>query len=525
MNDVVINDVTLYIHGVPVVTGELSLSETAFSYAIVLKEANSREGNPLLNDKFLINPLTEPYIIINGIHIIDISYYSDLTIIEQPPRLCFHDSTKETGITVNFPDKEQFNTFYSYFNQHVTVVNPGNSGFCKIITLHPSFYPKPDYPKERDALKKKFLSAPLPSIEGNQATQNSNFIKHSMLMSQISANCKEKALINDNTIDQIFDGSIDTLKTYIKTHRIPAQRKAEIWARLIDFDLNKIDPKFIEYYKTVKNQWKSIQYSQFKRSKLFQAHIDKLSSTIQKYQQKLLTVVRDFSILQTTFNILMSITQVYYYMHAHYIELLLVIRVFYSMFVKKIIHTKQTNQNQNAINDEEVLSFVITENVTMDSETFETFVFWSMLVILEKAEIRQSFSYYDSNDFESITNGISDFFFIADPSVFHTLLYENDVQFHAFLLIISMAMSDILPLCDCSDVWLAALASDNMPQFINCFIISAILITFPSNMSTSGQVIANQLFFNGLLMTDHWHLISAAYGLQEMMPELMKQSP
>lgn len=512
MDSTAFQGVSLYIHGSLVTTGTLSIIETIFSIVVVLKEEDSSFENPLIKDKYLINPLTDPYIIKDQHHLIDTTFYSDLTIIDQPQRICFLDSTQELGITVHFPNKEVFDAFYNEFCKHVTILSQNTKGIFKITAQYPSFYPDSDYVKQRKNRKRDFLKAPsLPNENIDSYLQ-----KHANLLELISAFKSEDDKKGCNPESEISYNSIDDLKKYIRSHHIDANQKAKVWFYLIEIDINNIDKKLIERYQCIKNQWEKIRYSQFKRTDLFKEHIDKLKNEIYKFKQKLLTVVYDFSILKITFNIIMSITQIYYDFHSHYHEILYLIRVFYSIFVKDVVYDKENLENDEPF-------FVINDETTVNSETFESLVFWSMLVLIEKGRIKQVLASIDSNDFENITITISDFLYVVDPILFYSYLYQNNNKILEFIPEITMAMSGTLALCDCSDLWIAALSADNISQFLNFYLLSVLLMTFPPEVFTNSSKQNIQPIQKKIQMFDHWEIMKLAFKLQDSYPDLMKQ--
>ncbi|KAK8885723.1 hypothetical protein M9Y10_041175 [Tritrichomonas musculus] len=212
----------------------------------------------------------------------------------------------------------------------------------------------------------------------------------------------------------------------------------------------------------------------------------------------------------------MSITQIYYDFHSHYHEILYLIRVFYSIFVKDVVYDKENLENDEPF-------FVINDETTVNSETFESLVFWSMLVLIEKGRIKQVLASIDSNDFENITITISDFLYVVDPILFYSYLYQNNNKILEFIPEITMAMSGTLALCDCSDLWIAALSADNISQFLNFYLLSVLLMTFPPEVFTNSSKQNIQPIQKKIQMFDHWEIMKLAFKLQDSYPDLMKQ--
>lgn len=513
MNSTEFDGISLTIAGSVVATGSLSITENVFSIIIVLKEKDCQFENPLKNDMFLINPLSDPYIVKNQYHLIDTAFYSDFTIIESlqevnDQRICFLGSNQKSGLSVIFPNIENLRAFYDKFCEHVTVIK---RGVTKIVAQYPSYYPDSDYIKKRKNLKNDFFKTSI-----SQSQDLNLYIQcHSNLLSQINPDFTIK---NDYFNDDIPFDSINELKKYVKTHQIQSSQKAKVLSSLLGININNFDKRLIKRYQSIKNQWKKIHYSQYKRTSIFKEHISQLTNYIYKFKQKLLTVVYDFSIMQITFNIIMSISQVYYDFHSHYNELLYIIRVFYRIFVKDVVYDKE-----KADNDEP--SFVINDETILDYESFEALIFWIMLVFIEKGRIKQTLANVDSNDFESITIMISDFLFVADPILFYSYLSQNSNKIMELIPEITMGMSSSLSLYDCSDLWIAGLSADNISQFFNFYLIIILLKSLSIDMITDSNK-QNQIIIpiqKSLQSFDHWEIISSAYKLQEIYPDLMKQ--
>ena len=148
-----------------------------------------------------------------------------------------------------------------------------------------------------------------------------------------------------------------------------------------------------------------------------------------------------------------------------------------------------------------------------------------MLVLIEKGRIKQVLANVDSNDFECIRIMISDFLFVADPILFYSYLNQNSNKILELIPEITMAMSSSLSLCDCSDLWIAALSTNNIAQFLNFYLLAVLLKTLPKNVISDSNKQAHiiQPIQKGLQISDHWEIINSAFRLQEMYPELMKQ--
>lgn len=496
--------VSFFIHGNRIAIGNISIFPTILTNAIVLQEENCTAENPLLKKQYLLTPLTEPYFVKDLYHFVNLSFYTEMSIIDEPPRLSLLDSTQEAGIMIDFVNKEQSDHFLDYMANYITLIKSRNVGFFKIISQYQSFYPSKEFFNSKNNLKSQFLNSPILTQDNSSFSAHSTF--KSLIASYLAHHKTEKI-----PFEQAFQ-SLDSMHKFIKCNAIHHSQKAKVWSFLLNIDLNNIDNSLIQQYANVKKQWSSIRFSQFKRTKLFQDRIDQLSTTIIQFRQKLLSVVRDFSILQFTFNIVMSITHVYFDLSQHYTELLYMIRVLYSFLIEKIVFKGEKNDTY----------FVINEDTTLDSQSFETLVFWSMIAMIEKGKIHSHLFDLDNNHLESITDHIGDILFVVDPLLFH-FYFGKAEKIKELVTILSTAMSNVLPLCDCSDLWIAALSSTNVSLFLDFIVIASLeLIVHDSFLVGLNHESEDNLSYRKeFAKCKHWELIKAAFGLLDKYHDLM----
>ena len=516
MTDSNVSNAKLTIHGSEVSNGELSLIPTFFSTAIVLRSENSDPENPLSKDPFLLSPLSDPYLNIGGYYFIDLSYYNTMTVIKKDGifKLLFPDFNQETSVSFIFPSEEEMNIFIKFLSKKLTILSDSKRVSYSFHALYPSYYPNDEYYRDRETILRNFITNNI----NNDDQQRINS-KHKILMKKISeghplkkySTIKESDKYTDQNFEKCFEYPLDKFKQYIRTNFIPENKKARVWARLAGIDFSNLKETFYEKYKTVKDQWRLMRYSQFKRSRDFQIQVENLRNNIIKYKPKLVTTVYDDSILQVTFNIAMSISQVYNCFKLHSYEFIHLARMFYKIFVQEVRHNYKDGKD-------EVL-FVIDNDIEVDPELLETLVFWSIIVIYEKGEIKRNLNFIDEQNPSGTTNRLVDIFYLVDPETYHILEHKAENSFWQFSYDISILLSDLLPFCDCSTLWIYALASDNIPLFITCFLIGNILYSHSQNESSSST--PYELFNESCKKHSIWFLSAIAYQILDYIPSIL----
>jgi hypothetical protein len=94
----------------------------------------------------------------SGHRAFSLAFYSDMTVIEQPVRLCFHDATQELGISLNFVSQGEFDDLFDYFKSEMTIVSPGLPGFFQIRRFRRSLPLSEADNQRRKELKDSFLN-------------------------------------------------------------------------------------------------------------------------------------------------------------------------------------------------------------------------------------------------------------------------------------------------------------------------------------------------------------------------------
>lgn len=476
------SDVTVFRDPTSKYSGSLYIKQYEITFSLVLQE-NGVNMSQDLDETFVLTPMSDPYIMKNGYHLIDLSFYSDFTLMKDSGKVCFHDSSQDSGVSICFANKSSVIDFVNILKETFTLTEQDLPGLFKIAR----FFPLRASPDD----KKKLISQK-PTISKDQTI----FLeRHAELTSQIMCQ-KTLPLCTSEAIDSLIK-SKDSLRKFIQTNRIPANRKAEVWCILTDIGvLPCIDRKVVFIYEKIYNQWSNITFSQSQRCSSMQNNAVSLGETIVRNQQRLFTVVPDFRIIKSVYNIIMSVCQVYNGLNSKHSELFQILRVFLSMFVKSISH------------DGDELVFHISDSLSLSKIHFEAAMFWSLITILEKGEAK----YYllpTHDSVEKISEPLIEYLNLIFPDIITMIKAQGPYKFGRLLEILSTYGSSVLPLCDCSDVWLSAISSSSMIDFFESLIVAGLVFQLPSIYSKTSSVDLGECIIESLLYQDHSGLIAS----------------
>ena len=440
--------------------GTVEFFESNFTLALYFVENDEKGENPFLNDKFVLTPLTNPMKSIGKHHIFDLNYYAEITIIESPARLCFHDPSQEPGISLNFRTKEEFYELFNYLSSKISITTPGLPGFFQITRLHPQLsLNMAEFNKQVNSLKETYI---------NDKTDESNLLLEAQneILPKIAPQGKTKECSKEAIDKALGSENIQDLKNLILEFSIPNDKKADAWCRLCDIgDISNPDKVVLDAYKRVKEQYMSLTESQYRRSMKKRTEISNLSRVIDENIQKLFTVVADESVAQIAFNVLMAIDQTYDFMFQHTEELISILRVLLWLFVRSVKGSEL---------------YEVREGVEYDQSTLESVLYWSMLFLIEKFEIKISMLEKESMKKKKKSDVLGDLCFLLHPRIYQ-LLYSKGVRtFSKLTPLFTLQFSTLLTLCDCVDIWLFGVSTTDPILFMQCMVLSGIFFFFPS---------------------------------------------
>lgn len=514
---VVFKNISLYLTGRPTIEGSVYIEWTEIGAWMHFVQDGVESPSPFTGP-FILTPLLDPYICNEGHHMFDLTFYSEATVIEEPPRLCFHDPTQELGISLNFATKEAFQECFNYIKREMTVISPGLPGFYQIKRNCPEpSYGVPNFQENKQKLKQSLINDQRKLGENLLLDDHSQLIEKITNMIGVYAVTSSKENLPKASVEQLtqaMSSSKADVKKLLRQYTVPDAMKADVWAYLIGLaPLNNLNPELIKQYTRIKTQWKTTSQSQYVRSKLIRERLSACIDYVNANKQAFLSVaVSDTSVLTVAFNVFMSVSQVYQFASDHKDTLKNVFRVFLWLFVKDI--TKDDKGGQ---------LFVGSNGVTMDIESLETVIFWSILFIMEGGEMRRMMETPES-ELAHLVQPISDFIFLAHPSMFKHL-HTTGVNYSKIAPLVMNHLSTLLPLCDCIDTWFAALTAPCFIEFIEYIIISCLFFNFPNMISreqNSDQdlkaIIQQSFEFVG-----HRYLIIASFVLSERSEELVSE--
>ena len=458
---------TFFMLGSNKATGELRIVQTGFTVCIYLKEDSTKSESPHLNNPFFMTPLTDPYMLIDGHHYFDLSFYSNFTVMLEPPRFCFHDITGDPGISLNFPDKESYQDFYDDMASNLLIAELDLPGYYRVMRKMP--------PPEKGVYTKKDPNKYPP--EYNEFDQNLIAEENKGLIQKFRKQIQdEKEKIKETSDNIHFNEALkndDLLREYALRHKIPQTYKAIVWSRIAKIgDLPDINPYVFESFKRIKLQWQSVYKSQELRCGDFVKHRNSIWEHIMEEKQKFFVVIPNKQILNLSFNILMTICQMFHELENKHKDLMSVLRVFIALYTRKLF----VNNNGEYV-------YYVNENVSLEQEKLEAAVFWSILIVLTQGEAKL---FMTGTDKELLPNVSTVFDQIIKKFSTNILLQAKSnglPKFNNLITCFSTCFSNILPFCDCHDLWIVGLASGNLILFLSYFASLSFILLSPTSFN------------------------------------------
>lgn len=435
---------SLFMFGREKVSGVLKIVQTGFAFCMYLRESEVNSDPPHVNNRFFVNILTQPYVIINGHHYFDLSFYNSFTIMNEPPRFCFHDITQDPGITINFSSKDQFIHFHEEFIKNLSVIEQDLPGYYKIIRkMRPIV-------KQIESCKQQ-LNPRQNEMSPIDFQQIENY--NSEALEKLTEDCGGQQC--NLTFEEALQSN-ENLSQFVLHNKIPASHRAKIWCKLAYIgNLPQLNPVISGYYETIKKQWTNLKQSQLNRCKQFNSNKNSVQKDINFKKQLFFTVIPDRQILKLAFNVLMSLCQTFYELHSYRLDLIYMIRVFLAMFTRKMIK-----------NSDGTYSFIVGENMIMSQEALEAAIYWSVIVLLEKAEARMFLTggqEYIQNTAVVFNQVVSRF----SPLTLDLVRSKGPPKYDTLYSIFCTSFCKYLPFCDCADILIIGIASGNIISFLS----------------------------------------------------------
>jgi hypothetical protein len=180
------------------------------------------------------------------------------------------------------------------------------------------------------------------------------------------------------------------------------------------------------------------------------------------------------------------------------------LRVLLSIFVKRI--SKQESGQ---------VWFVVSDSLCLDQVRLEAVLFWSLIHILEVGEIRR----FLTGTRESVYEQITDFLYVVLPSSYVLCHAGNKDSFDAITLDVTTYLGSCLPLCDCTNLWLAAFSRKNPMNFLNAVFIVAFVLGV-AVYKRKPSVAAMEASFQ---LTDSQYLLAAAFRFADKYQDIFRR--
>lgn len=397
----------------------------------------------------------------------------------------------------------------------MTVVSPGLPGFYQIKRTSPEpSYGIPNFQENKEKLKSALINDTKKPGENLLLDDHSQLIEKITNMIGVYAVTASKENLPKASVEQLTQAmasSKEDVKKILRQYTVPDVMKADVWAYLIGLaPLDNLNPEIVSQYTRVKTQWQTTSHSQYVRSKLLRERLTACMNYVNTNKQSLLSVsVPDNSILTVAFNVFMSIVQVYHFATDHMDTLKNVFRVFLWLFVKDIDETGK---------------FVGWNGFTMDMDSLETVIFWSIIFMMEGGEMRRMME-TPASDRVHLIEPVRDFIFLAHPSMFKHL-HLTGTNYSKLVPHVMNHLSTLLPLCDCIDTWFAALTAPCFVEFIEYIIISCLFFNFPNMISReqSTEQDLKSIIQQSFEFVGHRYLIIASFVLSERSEELVSET-
>lgn len=450
--------------------GTISLIRYDVTVGLYFCSDNEKTENPFIGDSNFLHPLRSPYVFKGGHHIFDLNYFSEVTVIDSPTRICFHDPAQDPGLSINFEDKETYRQFFDYLSTALTIIAPGLPGFYSIIRCVPPLSNNPKF-----------------------ATQVASFRRHFSIEKELIDICEIQNVVipmitqfqkpSNMTPDEIKSWSSDKSKLIelLHTKFLPKDAKVDAWCLLTG--IGKVETPnsdVITLYKNFKNQWFTLTDSQFRRSSKRYSDIAKITAAIENDKKRLLTVVADESILQISFNIIMSLVVLYDFLGNHIDEVITLLGIVYYIFIKSVNNGKL---------------YQVKDDVEYDQETIEAVAFWSMIYLLEACEVKNWI--FDIDNKKTKNNDYTgDLCFLVHPHLSKILESKGITSFVSLKSVMCLFYSNLLGLNHVTDCIFQAIASGNVFSYVQSVILAGIFLNFPNIDSSDTNIddILSQLF-------------------------------
>jgi hypothetical protein len=495
-------NVGLYLTGRPRVVGTAQFGRIIYATVLYFRESAATAPNPF-SGPLVVTPLSEPYLSQDGHHIFNLAFYSELTVIDGPPRLCFHDPTQELSLSLNFASKAAFQELFDYLQDRLTVVSPGLPGFFVIHRFRP--------PLSRDQRFKSVIQGRRMGVSDGAAVRDSDdsLSAHTQLLGRLTpaigqtSDCSMREASDEAVMAAL--GSRSDLRALLRQFSIPDHLKWRAWLSVIGlYPVDSIGDELRRQYWVAKRQWSTITRSQLGRSQLFRRNMNDTLELVRGSDSGLLGVVNDAAILPVAEAVMLTVVHVFHGFVKYRQIVLDMLKVVLWMLVDSVRGAADP-------------VFVNREGIEYDATTLEIMAFWSIVFIFEEGETRISLQ--DTDTKFDPTETMADFI-----TLIHSALAQKIHRIGGYgplRTLLSGHLSATLPPAKCADVWLAASALESFRDFTQFMLISCLLFNFP--MMSAASDLQNLIRATAGGLVPHRYLEASAFVLCERARDMVRE--
>ena len=393
------------------------------------------------------NPLNEEISVVNGNIVIDLLFYTEFSIMKEPIRVNFADTTKEYGICITFNDYRAQNDFFLFLKSYLTVEIPKLPGFFRITRFLPPFSSqilktrrnsvaqRVDMPDISDDDKLNLLISFQQSL-----TPHYKFFKPNRPL------CDETVKLN----------TVDEIKNALMNFTLRPEMVFDVWLKLLYLpQIEDFKTKLMGQYLTVKKQWTSLNESQIKRSTWMLESIKAVEKATNDFESQQ-AIPRELS--KCVFDILMTIGHI----DSNYYN-----------FLDKIVHIMQViiYKAKPVFNKD---GTVIIEGKTVGFEHFESIVFWIILKLLMRGELSRLFP-ISMEAPQIVFEPISFFLERTCPYLLNLLCEFGFFDLTEVVPYVLDLFSSFFDYDQTVELWTAAMCSSSLFEFFISFVICCLV--------------------------------------------------
>ena len=415
--------------------------------------------------------MRDPHKVIGSVHIMNLVYYCDYSVIDSPPRICFHDPNREFGITLNFSVIEHMHELNEVVSKVFTTEIPNLPGFYQITRFSPGVAAMTRKGKEH--------------VCSLELLSSNEYLDETVEFGNTLRSSCHKVVASEQEIDEM------DLMALLMEKSAPKNRVLGCWLKLLNLpSVEDFSGEVVEDYCIAEAQWKTRSVSQMNRSKVLRETIARLTEELllTPFPKQILDQPNDF-IHKFSFEVLMTFVQI----DPLYIEKL---QVLLPIFVIVIITVNPLIQADGSVK---------IDGHCMDCTRAKALCFWLFWRILTSAEHMRLFSVLPASSlklFEDMRN-----YLVSKNSAFEALkCTTSDVAdlSKSFMLL----FCDILQYEDCCELWTVALASGSVHELMSCLLCVCCAL-IPVNFRPPGDEITWSSLFERVLAREDMDLLTA----------------